>query len=203
MKSHEITWQQLTAPVKPPGWEMPCKSIITCNSNNCFHLETPSCPRISRGQVFLSLTTKCKELKYKSEEGVANRSCTTSLPAALHTLKLCWRASIAYPKRELSQDCSHAQVEEAAKMKGENNYLLSSAELQLLREVSTGESQSKLPLESTSSCQASLCHQGEPLQLIRVMPVWHRQSWAWQPEFAQRARNKEHFHRQLPGWSLC
>lgn len=179
-----------------------CKSIITCNSNNCFHLETPSCPRISRGQLLLSLTKRCNELKYESGEGVANRSCTTSLPAALHIQAMLER-STAHPKGELSQDCRHAQVEEATKMKEENHYLLSSAELLLLREVSTGESQSKLPLGSTSSCQASLCHQGEPLQLIRVMPVWHRESWAWQPEFAQHARNKEHFHRQLPGWSRC
>lgn len=38
---------------------------------------------------------------------------------------------------------------------GKNHYLLSSAELQLLREVSTGESQPKLLLGSTSSYQDS------------------------------------------------
>lgn len=72
---------------------------------------------------------RCKELKYESGEGVANRSCAISLPAALHILKLCWRASTAHPKGELSQDCSHAQVEEAAKMKRKNHYLLYSVEL--------------------------------------------------------------------------
>lgn len=52
------------------------KFIITYISNNCFQVETPSYLEFSWGQAFLSLTKRCKELKYESGEGLAKRSCT-------------------------------------------------------------------------------------------------------------------------------